>query len=388
MNRLFDIQKQFLPFSNHSSSDCYEKIIIGEDFYSLLFASQLQIKNLSSTKFLHPKALQEHHLIHQYDFFCRKTPHDLPFYPTQDCDRQNIFSEAQKSSNPNSLYYFKDQKIRPFTLQLKTSPLHFFESYFRFPHFALNHFDHLPFDLQQQVLTLLESPPDLIDSIHFDDQEKSYPWTVHLKNNRILKTKLLFFNLGIDYFYQYFKDKNQLAPELATYALSIQHKPYFLWSLQLSKALFPEGGTIFIPQSLTHDWGHFISQHPPAINHQGPLTVLSYCLFEEEEFSDLVSKKWITLKKWFQKMFPGYQKWIIHEALHLENRIPFSKNLISPKDKNIVLLKKHLTAWEEKGLYLMGFDSPTDSFIQHAQETNFLQNALSRYTQLYEIFMR
>jgi hypothetical protein len=45
-------------------------------------------------------------------------------------------------------------------------------------------------------------------------------------------------------------------------------------------------------------------------------------------------------------------------------------------------LKNEFELWEKKGLYFTGGSAPTDVFLEKPQETNFVQNALYRYTQL------
>ncbi|MCE3014016.1 MAG: hypothetical protein LW878_13225 [Proteobacteria bacterium] len=107
-----------------------------------------------------------------------------------------------------------------------------------------------------------------------------------------------------------------LPTEMSAWLSSVEKKAAIAIRFDCSKQLHEETQTLFIPQSMTHEWGHFIVDvHPyDAQTKSHPLMAL-ILLHDEEPTSEIMADKIKLLKRVFERVFPRFQETIQSEYI-------------------------------------------------------------------------
>lgn len=108
-----------------------------------------------------------------------------------------------------------------------------------------------------------------------------------------------------------------LPPEMAAYMAGVKHQAAISLSWQCDKEFYPEAKTLFIPQSMTHEWGHFILDVRPwdDVRKCYPLSAL-ILLHEEEPTSEFMADKIKLAKRVLDRVFPDFEKHALKEYIH------------------------------------------------------------------------
>jgi hypothetical protein len=107
-----------------------------------------------------------------------------------------------------------------------------------------------------------------------------------------------------------------LPTEAAAWFASVKRQAAIALSWEMTKELHPEPRTLFVPQSMTHEWGHFIVDVLPwdEARQCYPFNAL-ILLHEEEPSSELMADKIKLCKRVFDRVFPDFEKHIRKEFI-------------------------------------------------------------------------
>ena len=107
-----------------------------------------------------------------------------------------------------------------------------------------------------------------------------------------------------------------LPTEMSAWLSSVEKKAAIAIHFECNKQLHEETQTLFIPQSMTHEWGHFIVDvHPyDAQTKSHPLSAL-ILLHDEEPTSEIMADKIKLLKRVFERVFPRFQESVLSEYI-------------------------------------------------------------------------
>jgi len=109
----------------------------------------------------------------------------------------------------------------------------------------------------------------------------------------------------------------RLPSEAAAWLASVKRQGAITLSWELTKELYPEQRTLFVPQSMTHEWGHFIVDVGAWDEHRQCHTASAMILLHEEEpTSESMADKIKLLKRVLERVFPGFEKTIRKEYIH------------------------------------------------------------------------
>ncbi len=134
-----------------------------------------------------------------------------------------------------------------------------------------------------------------------------------------------------------------LPTEMSAWLSSVEKKAAISIRFECSKQLHNEAQTLFIPQSMTHEWGHFIVDVQPydEVTKSYPLSAL-ILLHEEEPTSEIMADKIKLLKRVFERVFPGFQQSIQSEYIFVsEDFFEVIKNEKLAEELNVSV--SHLT---------------------------------------------
>lgn len=105
-----------------------------------------------------------------------------------------------------------------------------------------------------------------------------------------------------------------LPPELAAHLAGVRRQGAVNLHWEFSKEIYPEARTLFVPQSMTHEWGHFVLDVHPWNGHTQHIDVL-ILLHEEEPSTEGMADKIKLAKRVLDRAFPGFEKSLKHEHI-------------------------------------------------------------------------
>jgi hypothetical protein len=140
-------------------------------------------------------------------------------------------------------------------------------------------------------------------------------------------------------------DKEKMTPDVIDFCSSTHNQSALSITWVLKKDLFPEERTVFIPQSMTHEWGHFIVEFENTT--EGQLCHGLFLIHEEEPQSEDLATKIKLMKRVLERVFPDFENNIYKEYIRFDDEM-----FISDIKDNLI---------EQ-----MSFDYPTLKFIGQA----------------------
>jgi hypothetical protein len=126
-------------------------------------------------------------------------------------------------------------------------------------------------------------------------------------------------------FLQLLSNKESLTADLIDFCSSVKVQAALSVTWVLDKEIYPEERTLFIPQSMTHEWGHFIVEFEPY--HHQSKTQLCHVLFlihEEEPQTEDLGSKIKLMKRVIDRVFPDVEKHITKEFLRFDEEMLMS----------------------------------------------------------------
>lgn len=141
-------------------------------------------------------------------------------------------------------------------------------------------------------------------------------WNITLSNGTLLHCQELYWGLPPKQFTSLFTGQGEAFDHLIEYTDSTEAPASLYWRAEIPHGIISERQTLFIPQSYTHDWGHFIFEVRPQFKDKSDLieclTFFSIDEISEEE----VSKKIKAIKKSLEKVYPALTNQFQQEFLN------------------------------------------------------------------------
>lgn len=207
----------------------------------------------------------------------------------------------------------------------------------------------------------------------FESIEKTTPaelidkkeWSLSFKDYASISCENLYVSLSPKKFLSFIQNKEKVTAELVDVCTSVHVQAGISVTWKLNKEIFPEERTLFIPQSMTHEWGHFIVELEPY-NHQNKEQIchILFLVHEEEPQAEELAAKIKLLKRVLDRVFPDVEKHILQEFIRFDEEMFIS----DVKDQSIEQL-----TFDYPTLKFLGQTSPM--ITQHSGE-KFLSRAL------------
>ena len=225
------------------------------------------------------------------------------------------FPELQGQKTGQAFFY-KDGQLRSFDSKAKPVTFLSGEDYFQGPAVypsAESFFTQDDWDQLDQILTehvevkICESissasNEDLVDIIH---------WRLSFFDFGVMNVGQLYTSLGSSKVLKLFKEGDGVSDEVSDKLSECESIPCLNVSWELSEPLGENASTYFLPQSLTHEWGHFILEtfHTEVI-----------FLRDDEPTAEVMGQKLKLAKRVIERVFSGFEKSIKNESIqYLDN---------------------------------------------------------------------
>jgi hypothetical protein len=240
----------------------------------------------------------------------------------------------------------------------------------------------------QQVLARIQIKTEIASIVRPKDvvgeeSDSSTQWVVRAKNGVQYHCDELYFGREPSLFYRLTKDHCSLDSKLFNFWGKWKRKACLSVEFTSPVEIYKGRETLFIPQNMTIDNGHFIGEFFPfnETNQNQKFSFFTY-LEESEETPDEISKKIRLLTRLLKRVFPVFQANLHHleKSIVIRDQAP----CFFSGDKEFHRLKKEFNQ-ELRGLHFFGMCAPLDveflkglNFENDSQEiSHFMRSKIS-----------
>ena len=346
----FGLLKHFKDRKNGSESQVISQhvkhIIVGHDLGAVLKLMEIRSQFPHETvKLISPRLLNRQMLIENYQYGVSQMRSSIAL--------ENIYKKhfnAKFYPQAKEATFYKDGKFHEFNSRAKSMNIQAGEEYFTSKGFktelsGLFHqesWDNLDSILNESLeVRIIES----IEKSTPDDLVEKKEWKFTFKDFTKLSSENIYLSFSPKKFLNHIHNKEQLTPELVDACTSMKIQAGISVTWILNKEVHPFEQTLFIPQSMTHEWGHFIVEFE-AYDHQKneQLCHILFLIQEEEAQTEELAGKIKLMKRVLDRVFPDIEKVIIRELIR------FDEEMLISDVKDVAIEQ-------------IGFDYPTLKFL-------------------------
>ena len=207
----------------------------------------------------------------------------------------------------------------------------------------------------------LTQPQDLVEKTNY---------ILHTGENESLHCENLYWCEGPKEFYLKVENKNKINDALGEFCNAVEYRSAMSVHFEVDKEIFEGQGTVFLPQSVTHEWGHFIcdfKSFDPSINKQEFVCMMF--VNEDEVNEEELAKKIRLMKRVIERTLPDFAKARHTEHIHY-NQMMFIENVKDALKDDIEFDHSHLK--------FVGQGAPLGE-IEHSQDYKFTSRAIMSF---------
>lgn len=215
----------------------------------------------------------------------------------------------------NPCVFYKDSKFHEFGGRAKPFELKPGEEYFSQP--SANYRLDLMFsdeewtmldDLMREgslvkIIEKIEAtkPTDLVEVTNF---------IVRTGEGDIISCENLYFFDSPRKFLKNLVNKNELSEEIISFATSVQEKSGLVIHFTFPKMIHEKAETVFLPQSVTHEWGHFICDFEDFNTFSNTQEATCLMIIQEDDAGteEELAKKVKLMKRVMERVYPEMSK--------------------------------------------------------------------------------
>lgn len=204
-------------------------------------------------------------------------------------------------------------------------------------------------------------PVDLVEEANFK---------IHTGEFENYECKNLYWCHSPKSFYKKVENKNELPDELGQYCSALEHRTALVVHFDTDKKIYENKATVFLPQSATHEWGHFIADFNDYDEATGRQEFSCLMFVNEDEVNEEeLAKKIRLMKRVIERVFDDFSKSRYDERIHY-NQEMFIKNC----DDSLY------TAIKELPVKFVGQGAPIES--PGEEDIKFIPRAILSYLNL------
>lgn len=348
------------------TSKHYRHVIVGQDLGAVLKLVELR-RNFpeESVRLITTRSLNKQALVENYEFGVShlRSPSAV----------ENIykkFHNAKMLPQAKEASFYKDGKFHDFGGRAKSMDLAPGEAFFTTKGYKLelsSLFSESEWENLDQILN--ENSEIRI----FQSVEKTTPtdlvekseWLLTFKDFNKITCENLLISMSPKKFLGFLQNKDSLSPELIDVCTSVNVQAAISVTWILDKEIHAEEKTLFIPQSMTHEWGHFVVEFENYnFQKKEQLCHVLFLIHEEEPQSEDLAGKIKLMKRVLDRVFPDIEKHIKKEYIRFDEEMFIS----DIKDSVIEQL-----SFDYPTLKFLGQASPMSS---HLTNEKFLSRVL------------
>jgi hypothetical protein len=320
----FGLLKHFKDNKSAATSDKpishFKHVILGQDLGAVLKLVEIRRNHPEeSVKLICSRPLNRKLLLENYEYGVSQLRSSTAV--------ENIYKKYHNAKilpQQNEATFYKDGKFHEFSGRAKPMELRTNEDFFVNKGYRLelsSLFD--PADWENLDIILNEhSEIRISESI-----EKTIPhdlidkkeWLLSFKDFNKMTGENLYVSLSPKKFLNLLQKKDSLTAELIDSCSSVNIQSAISVTWELDKEVHAEDRTLFIPQSMTHEWGHFLVEFEP-FNYQKK-TQLCHVLFiihDEDPQTEDLAQKIKLMKRVLDRVFTDIEKHIKKEFIRFE----------------------------------------------------------------------
>lgn len=310
--------------STHNiSSKHYRHVILGQDLGAVL--KLLELKRTApeeSVRLITSRPLNRQTLVENYEFGVSQLRS-----PAAVESIYKKFHNAKILPQQKDASFYKDGKFHDFGGRAKSMELRQGEEFFVEKGYKLELSSLFSPEEWENMDTILNENSEIrifqsIEKVTPDELVDKKEWTLTFKDFATATCENLYVSMSPKKFLNYFHNKEKLTPELIDVCTSVNVQAAISVTWKLDKEMFQEERTLFVPQSMTHEWGHFLVEFD-SYNYQNKeqLCHVLFLIHEEEPQSEDLAQKIKLMKRVLDRVFPDIEKHIKKEFIRFDEEM-------------------------------------------------------------------
>lgn len=295
-------------------------LILGADLSSVLKLLELRKQHpVESIKLISPRLINKKLLIETYQ------------YGVSQLRSENVVTEIYKTHfdakilpQKNSPQFYKDGKFHDFGGRAKSMDLLAGEDFFLTKAYHLDLSSLFTAEDWQNLDEIIASHIDIrivegVEKTQSKDLVEKDEWLITFKDFKKMSCESLYSAFTPKKFLSLLKNKDSMTPDMIDFCSSVTTQAAMSITWKMKKELHHEERTLFIPQSMTHEWGHFIVEFENSS--EGPLCHGLFVIHEEEPQSEDLATKIKLMKRVLERVFPDFENNIHKEYIRFDEEM-------------------------------------------------------------------
>lgn len=217
--------------------------------------------------------------------------------------------------------FYKDSKFHPFGGRTKSFEIQdgegfFIDSFFNIKTQGLFSEDQWSSLDETLKASQLNKFIDKIELTEPSDMLEKTNYVLHTGEYERIECEQMYWCESPKDFYKKIENKNKVNDALGEFCNSIEHRAAMAVHFEVDQKIFSHKGTVFLPQSVTHEWGHFIcdfNEFDPTTQKQA-FTCMMF-VNEDEVNEEELAKKIRLMKRVIERTMPEFSKANITEQI-------------------------------------------------------------------------
>jgi hypothetical protein len=309
--------------SKNTSVNHFQHVILGQDLGAVL--KLLDIRRNSpdqSVRLIASRPLNRQLLIENYQYGVSQLRSALAV--------ENIYRkyhEAKIFPQTKEAAFYKDGKFHDFGGRAKSMELQSGEDFFSHKAYRLElaslftpaEWDGLDTILNEYCeLRIFEA----IDKTIPEDLVDKKEWLLTFKDYHKTSCENLYVSLSPKRFLGFLHNKESLTKDLIDFSSSVNVQAAISVTWKLDKEVHAEENTLFIPQSMTHEWGHFLVEFETYnFQQKEQLCHALFLIHDEDPQTEDLGQKIKLLKRVLDRVFPDIEKHIKKEYIRFDEEM-------------------------------------------------------------------
>jgi hypothetical protein len=300
----------------------YKSVILGSDLGAVLELMRVRENEGDTVRLISTRPLNKKNLQEQYE-------QSVSLIRSEEAVREIYRKHFNVRLSPQvkDAIFYKEGKFHEFSGRAKSMNILSGEEFFlKRGHgvelagfFSSEEWENLDQILDENVeLRIFES----IENVQPSDLVNITNWEVTFKDFKTITAENIYVSFSPKKFLGYLKHKEKLSPEMIDACSSPQVQSALAVTWTLNRELYSTTETLFIPQSMTHEWGHFIVEFSPFDHKKNEQICHSLMLIHEEDpqAEDLASRIKL-MKRVLERVFSHLEESIVRESIRFDDEM-------------------------------------------------------------------
>lgn len=307
-------------FQEQNEATFVAHVILGSDLGSVL--KLLELKKsfpAESIRLITPRLINKKLLIENYQYGVSQMRSEAAVSETY-----KHFYDAKILPQNNMPQFYKDGKFHEFSGRAKSMEIlegeHFFlDKGYRLEIaslFSAADWENLDSIISEHIdIRIVEG----VEKTEVKDLVEKGEWLLTFKDFKKITCENLYTSMSPKKFHHHLKHKENMTADVIDFCTSIKIQGALSITWLMKKEMYTEDRTLFIPQSMTHEWGHFIVEFEHTS--EGYLCHGLFLIHEEEPQTEDLAAKIKLMKRVLERVFPEFENNIYKEYIRFDDEM-------------------------------------------------------------------